>query len=159
MYCSSCGSAVTPGLSYCNRCGAELNANPATKESGGTKGSDLPESLVWAIVAVSVGGLGVLIGLMAVMKNELHFANGLIALFSLLSFVLLLAAESIFIWLLLSSQRRARENEAADTPQLKGTATKELGEPQGRMLAEPAMSVTEHTTRTLEPVYRERKTE
>jgi len=161
MYCSSCGSAVTPGLSYCNRCGAELNAKPATEKPGGAKESQLREYLVWAILGVSVGGLGVLIGLMAVMKNELHLANGLIVLFSLLSFALLLAAESIFIWLLLSSQRRAqsREKEAAAITQLEGTTTKELGEPQERLLAEPAVSVTEHTTRTLEPVYRERKTE
>lgn len=159
MYCSSCGSAVTPGLSYCNRCGAGLSTKLAAKKSGGAKGSQLPESLVWAIVAVSVGGLALLIGLMAVMKNELHFANGLILLFSLLTFVLLLGAESVFIWLLLSSQRRAqgRENGAADITQLKGTATRELSEPQERLLAEPGVSVTEHTTRTLEPVYRERK--
>jgi cytoskeletal protein RodZ len=119
----------------------------------------LPESLVWAIVAVSVGGLALLIGLMAVMKNELHFANGLILLFSLLTFVLLLGAESVFIWLLLSTHRRAqgRENDAADSTQLKGTATRELSELQERLLAEPGVSVTEHTTRTLEPVYRERK--
>ena len=28
MYCSSCGTAVNPGLSYCNHCGAELNRKP-----------------------------------------------------------------------------------------------------------------------------------
>ena len=135
MYCSSCGSAVTPGLSYCNRCGAELTA----KKSGSQNTPQLPEYLVWSIVAVSVGGLGVLIGLMAVMKNELHLANGLIVLFSLLSFLLLLAAESIFIWLLLSSQRRAqsREKDAADLTQLKGSAAKELGEGHERLLTEP----------------------
>jgi len=110
-------------------------------------------------VAVSVGGLALLIGLMAVMKNELHFANGLILLFSLLTFILLLGAESVFIWLLLNSQRRARsgENDADEITQLKETTTRELREPAERLLAEPAVSVTEHTTRTLEPVYRERK--
>ncbi|SRR6266480_834981 len=159
MYCASCGSAVTPGLSYCNRCGAGLSTKSAANSSAGAKGSQLPESLVWAIVAVSVGGLALLIGLMAVMKNELHFANGLILLFSLLTFILLLGAESVFIWLLLNSQRRARsgENDADEITQLKETTTRELREPAERLLAEPAVSVTEHTTRTLEPVYRERK--
>jgi hypothetical protein len=161
MYCSSCGSAVPPGLSYCNRCGAELNAKLGPRNAGATKTPQVPEFLVWAIVAVSVGGLALLIGLMAVMKSELHFDNGLILLFSLLSFGLLLGAESIFIWLLLSSQRRAwsREREAAEITQLKGAATKELGEPQERLLNEPAISITEHTTRTLEPAPRERKSE
>lgn len=155
MYCSSCGSAATPGLSYCNRCGAELNAK---NKSGAAMGLQVPESLVWAIVGVAVGGLGLLIGLMAVMKNELHFANGMILIILLLSFALLIAAESAFIWLLFNSVRRAklREPDAGDITQFRGTATKELAEPRERFLTEPALSVTEHTTRTLDPVPRER---
>jgi hypothetical protein len=159
MYCSSCGSAVTPGLSYCNRCGAEVGTKLSTKKAGATKGSEFPESLVWAIVAVSVGGLSLIIGLMAVMKHELHFNDGLILMFSLLSFVLMLGAEVVFIWLLLSWRAKSAARETADTTQLKASATKELGEPQQRFLAEPALSVTEQTTRTLEPVQRDRKTE
>ena len=155
MYCSSCGSAVTPGLSYCNRCGAETSA----KKPAANKESSLPESLVWAILGVSVGGLGVLIGLMAVMKNELHFDNQMILIILLLSFALLLAAESVFIWMLLNTVRRRnrREKEAVETVRVKGVATKELGEPPERLLVAPAASVTEEATRTLEPVYRERK--
>lgn len=158
MYCSSCGSVVTPGLSYCNRCGSELNAKPDSKKSGSTKSSTLPESLVWAIVGVSVGGLALIIGLMAVMKHELHFSDGLILIFSLLSFALLLAAESVFIWLLFNSARRGklREPDPGDTHQLRGSATKELAEPEQRFLSEPALSVTEQTTRTLDRVPRER---
>lgn len=161
MYCSSCGSAVTQGLSYCNRCGAELNAQPASKESGSTRGPQLPESLVWAIVAVSVGGLALIIGLMAVMKNELHFTNGLILLLSLISFGLLAAAESVFIWLLFNSARRTklREQDAGKITELSGSATKDLAEPRELFLTEAALSVTESTTRTLEPVSRERKVE
>ncbi|MGH9931992.1 MAG: hypothetical protein ACREA9_22560 [Pyrinomonadaceae bacterium] len=157
MYCSSCGSAVTSGLSYCNRCGAQLNS----KESGSTQGPQVPESLVWAIVAVSVGGLALIIGLMAVMKNELNFDTQLILLFSLLSFLPLLAAEIVFIWLLLSSVRHARnrERDPDAVTSLKGSTTKELGEAHERFLNEPALSVTEQPTRTLETVHRERKPE
>lgn len=158
MYCSSCGSAVTPGLSYCNRCGAELSTRVAKKKSSEDKDS-FAEALVWSIVAVSVGGLALLIALMALMKNELHFANGMIVIVSILSFVLLLGAEGTLVWFLLNTQRRtrSREKEAGEITRPKGTATKELGEPQQAMLTEPAASVTEHTTRTLEPLYRERK--
>jgi predicted amidophosphoribosyltransferase len=156
MYCSSCGSAVTPGLSYCNRCGAKL----VSKKSAASKDSQLIESLVWAIVGVSVGGLALLIGMMAVMKHELQFENQMILLVLLLSFVPLLAAEIIFIWLLLRSKSGsgAREQETADIAQLK-KAPKELYEPQEVLLTEPAVSVTEETTRALEPVYRKRKDE
>lgn len=154
MYCSSCGAVVTGGLSYCNRCGVELSARSSTVP---LKPAAIPEFMVWAIVAVSVGGLALIIGLMAVMKTELKFSDGLIVLFSLLSFLLLLAAESVFIWLVVRSKAAAKES--AILPQSRELTTKELGETQLRALSEPVPSVTEQTTRTLEPVYREHKAE
>ena len=152
MFCSSCGATVSSGLSFCNRCGSELGSK---KRSG----SDIPESLIWAIVAVSVGGLALIIGLMAVMKNELHFDNQLILWISLLAFLPLLVAEFVFISLLLKSSRSAkrREREVASTMELRGSTTKELGEARERFLNEPALSVTEGTTRTFETVQRERR--
>ena len=160
MYCSSCGSAVAASLSYCNRCGAEVNTKASSRNAAAPPAPAFPESLVWAIVGVSVGGLGVLIGLMAVMKQALHLDTGVIITFSMLSFLILLVAEISFIWLLVSTQRRAHRREReTDVSEIKGGATRELGLPQDLLLTEPALSVTEHTTRTLEPVYRERKTE
>jgi predicted amidophosphoribosyltransferase len=158
MYCSSCAAAVTPGLSYCNRCGAELIAKKPTASS---KGAQLIESLVWAIVGVSVGGLALLIGLMAVMKHELQFENHIILLVLLFSFVLLLSAETVLIWVLLRSKGWINEREKAttDLTEFKKAATKELDEPRERLLTEPAGSVTEQTTRTLEPVYRNPKSD
>ena len=157
MFCSSCGSAITPGLSYCNRCGAELSP----KKSAAAKGTQLIESLVWAIVAVSVGGIALLIGLMAVMKHELKFENQMILLVVVLSFALLLAAETVFVWLLLRSKGLTSEGikDPTDITQFKKATTKELDEPRERLLTEPAVSVTEQTTRTLEPVYRKPKSD
>jgi hypothetical protein len=152
MYCSSCGAALSEGLSYCNRCGAEVNA---TRSMVPLRPAPIPDSIVWAIVAVSVGGLGVLIALMAVMKHELNFNEGLIILFSLLSFLLLLGAEAVFIWLVVRAK-----NLASETPKLiakRELTTKELGEKQAPALHEPASTVTEQTTRTLDPVYRNQK--
>ena len=155
MYCSSCGSALATGLSYCNRCGAELSA----KKSGSGIGPQLPESLVWAIVGVSVGGLALIIGLMAVMKHELQFDPQLIVLFSLLSFLLLLLAEIVFTWLLVGTVRRSRNREQNPDvlSHIKASTTKELGEARERFLNEPAISVTEETTRALEAAHRESK--
>jgi hypothetical protein len=150
MYCSSCGTAVTEGLSYCNRCGGEVGANTRTVP---LKANAIPEFLVWAIVGVSVGGLSILVGLIAVMKWA-GFSLELIALFSLLSFMLLLGAESVFIWLMLRSRSAAREPSVL--PQSREFTTKELGERQVNALPEHMPSVTEQTTRTLDPVYRER---
>lgn len=150
MFCPTCGSATTPGISFCNRCGAELKKKRTD--------SQVHESLIWAIVAVSVGGLALIIGLMAVMKNELHFDNQLILLMSLLSFLPLLAAETVFIRMLFKNSRYATrpEEDVNSTATLRGSTTRELGEAREAFLHEPAASVTEQTTRTLETVERKR---
>jgi hypothetical protein len=129
----------------------------------GAKGEDItkpaelfPESLVWAIVTVFVAGLGATIGLMAVMKQVLDF-KGVIIAFTLLSFLLMLVVEGVFIWMLLGRKRGAKE--VGDTARLKEHAMKELGAAQALGLPEPAPSVTEHTTREFEPIYSEPKSE
>ena len=151
MYCSSCGSAIARDLTYCNHCGARVSVG---KGEGVSKPAQpIPDSLVAAIVFVFVAGLGCVIGLMAVMKNY-GLNDGLVIAFSLLIFLLMLAVESVFIWLLLSRKREARE-----LGRLNEQTTNELGAAQVRALPEPAASVTEHTTRAFEPVYSERKGE
>lgn len=155
MYCSTCGKPVTAGLSYCNHCGARLSG---AKSNGPTPAELFPDSLVWAIVSVFVVGLGGTIGLMAVMKDAGNFNPGMILGLTFMSFAIMLAVEGVLIWLLLG--RRKGEIVSAKqeaTAQLEGAATRELGAAEARALPEPVASVTDHTTRTLEPVYRERK--
>ncbi len=152
MYCSSCGTAVAAGLSYCNYCGAKLSA---AKNVGITTPAELfPESLVWAMVTVFIVGLGCTIGLMAVMK-DFEFSKGSILAFTSLLFLLTLVIEGVFIGMLLGRKRGAKV--AGDTKGLKPPATTELGAADVRALPEPVASVTEHTTRAFEPLQRERK--
>lgn len=152
MYCSSCGTAVATGLSYCNYCGANLGA---AKNVGITSPVELfPESLIWAIVTVFVIGLGCTIGLMAVMK-DFEFSKGSILGFTLLLFLLTLVIEGVFIGMLLGRKRAAKV--AGNTEGLKPLATSELGPADARALPEPVHSITEHTTRAFEPIHRERK--
>jgi hypothetical protein len=154
MYCSACGSAVAQSLSYCNRCGAKAGG---AKGEGLVRPSELSlDSLVWATVSLFIAGLGVIIGLMAVMKEVVRFDPAVILGITALSFVLLLTVEAVLVRLLLSGWRRAKEAGAAGRPTEELT-TRELGEARARVLPEPVPSVTEHTTRTFEPIYRERK--
>jgi methyl coenzyme M reductase gamma subunit len=67
----------------------------------------------------------------------------------------MLLVEGVFIWQLLRRKRGAEET--GDTALSKEQATKELDAAQPRVLPEPVPSVTEHTTRAFEPIYRERK--
>jgi hypothetical protein len=152
MYCSSCGVAVTPGLSYCNYCGEKLS---------GAKGDSMikspevrPETLIGAMVCSFVFGLGAITVLMGMMKAVLHLETGLILFFALLSFLVMLSLEGVFIRLLF--RRRRGAEEAGDTVLLKGQATRELDAAQARALPEPMPSVTEHTTRAFDPTYPER---
>ena len=154
MYCASCGVAVAQSLSYCNYCGAKLTG---TKSDGGIRSREIPpEFLMAGMVFVFVFGLAAITVLMGVMKSVLNLNVGQILPLAFLSFLLWLVLESIFIFLLLRRKRGAVE--VVDTTKQQHT-TKELHEAQKRSLPEPALSVTDHTTRTLEPVYRERKTQ
>ena len=143
---------VTPGLSYCNYCGEKLSG---AKSASTIKSPEVrPETLVGAMVFAFVFGLGAITVLMGVMKAVLHLEVGLILAFALLSFLIMLSLEGVFIRLLLRRKRGAEE--AGDTVLLKGQATRELDAAQARVLPEPMPSVTEHTTRAFDPIYPER---
>jgi hypothetical protein len=149
MYCSSCGVVVTPGLSYCNYCGEKLSG---AKSDSDIKSPEVrPGTLVGAMVFTFVFGLGAITILTGMMKAVLRLEVGLILAFTLLSFLIMLSLEGVFIRLLFSRKRGAEE--ARDTVQLKGQATRELDAAQGRALPEPMPSVTEHTTRAFDPIY------
>jgi hypothetical protein len=152
MYCSSCGVAVTPGLSYCNYCGEKLSRDKSDRiiKSPEVK----PESLIGAMVFTFVFGLGAITVLMGVMKAVLHLEVGLILALTLLSFLIMFALEAVFIRLLFRGRRGSEE--AGDTAHLQPQATSELDAAQARVLPEPRPSVTDHTTRAFDPNYVER---
>lgn len=150
MYCSACGVAAVQGLTYCKNCGAKLNPAETGNESTDVK----PGNLLTLMVATFVMGTVVITMLMGVMKVVLNFDLGLILAFTLLSFLIMLTLEAIFIRLLF--QRKRADHESRETHQNNRVTTKEL-EAESRRPIEPVPSVTEHTTRAFDPVYSERK--
>lgn len=149
MYCSSCGVAVTKGLSYCNQCGSKLNANEDVEKSPGFT----PGLLVPAMVATFILGTVVITALMGVMKVILGLPVDAILILTSVPFLLMLVLEAIFIRLFL---RRTRDTtRAPDGLGAHERKTNELDAAHARSLREPVASVTEHTTRAFEPVYRE----
>lgn len=152
MYCSSCGSAVMQGVSFCRRCGAQLSG--ANDEEIAETSATFPESLIWAIVAVFVVGLGAAIALIAVMKN-LDFNPALTIAFPIVIFLLMLAIEGVFIWKYLSPRRRAKK--VPGTGRLQENASNELGAVQTSWITDAVPSVTEHTTHTFEPIHSDPK--
>jgi hypothetical protein len=152
MYCSTCGASIVPGLSYCNQCGAKLT-EASSKQS--PKSSEVrPESLIWAMVAVLVFGFVAIVFLMLAMKM-VGLNEGQILGFTLLSFLIMLLLEGVFIWQLLRRKRGGQE--PGDSGLTGSRATQELDATEPRYLSEPVASVTENTTRTFDPVYSERR--
>ncbi|MET0754111.1 MAG: zinc ribbon domain-containing protein [Pyrinomonadaceae bacterium] len=154
MFCSACGAEVSPDLNFCNRCGKEL--------TGGIKQSATEiESFIWAIVGITIGGIGVIIGLMAVMKNVIGFDTDVIMIVTLLSFFMLVIADVAFITLLL--KRSGALNKSKRNNTLKQAEIQKLVEMPAASSVRAALNestlppiVTEDTTRNLEPVMRKK---
>lgn len=144
MYCSACGSPITPGLSFCNRCGTSL------KERSADSKSSLPVmALVLAMVLVAVSAMGLLLGGPIALKREGQFGEELIVLFMFLTFLITSFTE-IFLYRQLSRLTAQPKLPIAPAVSLPVAPPVEYYAPQPRSLAEPLPSVTENTTRTLE---------
>lgn len=156
MYCPSCGTELTSELSYCNRCGANLR--PIANQSGVP-----PAKLVgaaWAIstavALVTLGGFGMIFGLvMTLITRGLNLSP---AGMFWISFALLVILA--IDWMLVRQLSRVldmpRLSPDAKQPKspLREKPIQQIGAPR-----EPVSSVTENTTRTFEPIHRERETQ
>ncbi len=152
MYCSTCGVAVAQTLSYCNYCGAKLSA--AKGDSFSDTPEVRPELLVSAMAGVFILGLAAIVVLMGVMKTVLDLPADRVLGFTLLPFLIMLMLEGVFLRLLFRRKRGTAKNSDAEV--LKGQATRELDSAHAGALPEARPSVTEHTTRVLDPIYTER---
>lgn len=151
MYCSSCGVAIVQGLSYCNHCGAKLSV--ARSQSLSKSREVKPDQLVASMVATFIFGVLLITVLMGVMKSVLGLPVERVLAFALVPFLLMLILEGVFMRLLL---RRGHETGAGDSAIIKGQATQELDAGHVRVLPEQFSSVTEHTTRSFDPIHTER---
>jgi hypothetical protein len=144
--------AVAPDLSYCNYCGAKLNGTTAVNR---TKSSEAnPQFLLSSMIALFICGLVAITALMGVMKVILGLPVERVLTLALLPFLVMLVLEGVCLRLLWQHNRTAKEK---GTSHLKDQSTKELDGTLDRLLPEPTPSITDHTTRTLEPVFNQRK--
>ena len=149
MYCSSCGGAIARGLSYCNHCGAKLNTSENLQETREVR----PNQLVIWMVATFIFGTAVITMLMGVMRVILGLNVEAVLVFGTVPFLLMLILEAVFIRLLLGNRATSETNGRTLAKQKE---TNELDAARPRVLPEPIPSVTEHTTRAFEPVYRDK---
>ncbi len=152
MYCPSCGAALTKEMSYCNRCGLDLSVIKGSSNSKSLEKSI--ESIIWSLVLATATVLGIMVAVMALMKG-FHLGGEVVVLFMALMFLILAGVDGVLIWQLLRLNTLAKEARSA--AQLERHEIKELGAMQEQALIEPRISVTENTTRLLDPIHQERR--
>jgi branched-subunit amino acid transport protein len=116
------------------------------------------------MVMTFIFGMAVITMLLGMLRVVLGLRVEQVLLLGLLPFALLVVLEAILITLLFRRTRVLDEsgsalsgNAALATNVLPaGQVTNELAAAQRQVLSEPVSSVTDHTTRTFEPIYNER---
>jgi hypothetical protein len=144
MYCSKCASPINDTLKYCKNCGVKL-----VKDEGETPKSIL-DNLLTTLCFVVLGGLGILVGLAAVLLEK-GINPSAVAVIS----VFYLATLAAVCYLLLSQlpkvvdaslNKTAEKTETVEPVRLAAPTTAQLEEHR-----EP-LSVTENTTRNFEKI-------
>jgi hypothetical protein len=158
MYCQTCGAEIQPGLNYCNRCGSLVNS-AMTQEV--IVPVDLTSPVRWVSVTVGVTfllGLSIIFAAIGGIASW-GFNKDAVVFIALFGMVTLFGVEISLIRLL--SRMLGVMKERGGLRQLKRKGGKEIAAPQpqfiqpaGNYAASPT-SVTEHTTRTFSPAYRE----
>ena len=149
MFCPSCGSEITVELNYCNRCGANLsipaNATPAPA----------PVKLTGPSVVL---GLTIVFALIVIFTSAVQLVGmGLnpaaLAWIVIVSLATLFGCVSLLVrfWSTMVQHHRPSLTSSESRKTLKKSALP----PQLPPRFEPGTSVTENTTRTFAPVYRE----
>ena len=154
MYCANCGTKLLHVLSYCNHCGANVTT---VKSREDTPPNDPIDTVVWVMVGMTVVLLGMGLGALVLIKDG-AIDEALGRIFVLLSFVAFVVVEGVLLWRLLYLHKLSKERRglhaAIDSEQseLNAAQTRALNSPGEPV---PVPTVTEQTTRNLEPSYRE----
>ncbi len=148
MFCPTCGKALTLQTKYCNRCGAQLSSKDpdAIKLFEERMDSEM-EGLFWSTVL----GLGLILGGLALLK-KVEIGDWYILAYMILSSAAFITYFGLGLWQVRRVARMSKE--AKGDIELAQRDTTELDPARSAVPLNAAPSVTEHTTRTLEPIPR-----
>ena len=91
MYCSNCGTPLSQGLSYCNRCGADLRERKETSNTAAIS------AMLTAITLLGIAGLGIMLGGALVLRKGAGLSQELIGVFMLFTFLIVSFTEFMLI--------------------------------------------------------------
>lgn len=141
MYCVACGTPLTPGLSYCNRCGVSL------KERSEPKNNSIPAFLT-AITLIAIAGLGIMLGGALTLRRDADMAQEIVGFFMLFTFIIVVVTEVMLVRQLSRMTSNVEQRRVELPPQFVPAA--DIRSLPTRTPGDPVSSVTENTTRTLE---------
>lgn len=151
MFCPSCGNEITVELKYCNRCGANLTL------TGGNlpmlTGAPVKLTAPTLVLGLTiVGGLGIVFAGASELA-QMHVHPAAITWMVLFSMLTLFGSTALLLRFWSKTLTLQRQNLVVSQnikPPAQAFAPQQLPPRY-----EPAPSVTEHTTRTFTPIYRE----
>jgi hypothetical protein len=151
MYCPTCGNEISVELKYCNRCGANLTL-PATA----TPMMLAPVKLTMPSIVLGItilGGLGIIFGSATEFARQgMNWAAMVwMVLFSSATLFGCVGLLIRFLTKMMTLQREIGPSSQQPRPAFNDRPTMQHLPPR----MEPVPSVTEHTTRTFTPVYKE----
>jgi len=156
MYCPSCGNEISVELKYCNRCGANLSIIQESYPAPVVKPMKLglPSIVLGLMVTI---GIGIIFSSATELaQRQLHPAA--IVWMVIFSLATLFGCTALMLrfWLkVLSMNREVYQTQNQMRPPAQTPAQLPGPRQQFPRHLEPMPSVTEHTTRTFSPVYRE----
>jgi len=153
MYCPSCGYEIAVELKYCNRCGANLSV-PTSSFSSMIAAPPLKLTAPSIVLGLTVTvGLGIIFGA-ATRFAEIGLHPAAIVWIVLFSTATLFGITAMLIrfWTkMLTLQRETIANQPMRQTFVEKPGAHQLPPPR----LEGVASVTENTTRTFTPIYRE----
>ncbi len=143
MYCAACGTLINTELNYCNRCGMRVD-KLTTREK-----SPALAYMTCATGFVGLGGLGLTVGLIAILL-EFSVIPQVVVILALIFLATVFGISFLMIQQLsrmMKTDSGERSFEKSNPAQFGSINTAQIEE-----YRQPASSVTEHTTRTLDKI-------
>ena len=133
MYCSTCGTPLDTKLNYCNRCGGRIEKLATAQNTTSL------QNLSMGAGFIALGGLGLTVGLIGILLKN----NVVIEAIVILAMCFL---ATVFGITFLMIRQLSKMTISASGEQI----SEKPNPAQLEEYRQPAQSVTEHTTRTLE---------
>ena len=150
MYCPTCGNEISVELKYCNRCGANLTLPAMSAPMMMAPPKLAVPSIVLGVTIL--GGLGIIFGAATELARG-NFHPAALVWLVLFSTATLFGCIGLLIRFL--TKMMTMQRELAPPPQSRPAMPDRPAMHHLPPRMEPMPSVTENTTRTFAPVYRE----